>query len=78
MIVESYGVHVPRHVVVVYWQEIDHVTVHHLQMVVPIVKETTMKRHCVLQPPVQVYIIIRLFACHFTDIILKQSVIGNL
>jgi hypothetical protein len=45
----EHGVHIPRRVVLLYGQDIDHVTVHHLQMVVPIVKETTMKRHRVLQ-----------------------------
>jgi hypothetical protein len=49
------GVHVLRRVVVLYRQKIDHVAVHHLQMVVPIVKETTKKRYRLLQPHVQVY-----------------------
>jgi hypothetical protein len=43
----EHGVYVPRHV--------DHVAVHHLQRVVLIVKEKTMKRHRLLQPHVQVY-----------------------
>ena len=45
----EHGVHIPRRVVLLYGQDIDQVTVHHLQMVVLIVKETTMKRHRVLQ-----------------------------
>jgi hypothetical protein len=49
-------VHVPRRAVVVYWQDIDHMTVHYLQIVVHIVKETSMKRQRVLQPHVQVFI----------------------
>ena len=52
----EHGVHVPRRVVMVYRQDINHVTVQHLHMVVPIVKEKTMKRHRVLQPHVQVFI----------------------
>ena len=52
----EHGVHVPRRVVMVYRQDINHVTVQHLHMVVPIVKETRMKRHRVLQPHVQVFI----------------------
>jgi hypothetical protein len=52
----EHGVHVPRRVVMAYRQDINHVTVQHLHMVVPIVKETTMKRHRVLQPHVQVFI----------------------
>ena len=59
------GVNVPRRVVVLYRQNIDHVAVHHLQMVVPIVKETTMKRHRVLQPHVQVFIRIE---CAFSSL----------
>ena len=44
----EHGVRVPRRVVMVYRQELNHVTVQHLHMVVPIVKEATMKRHHVL------------------------------
>ena len=44
----EHGVHVPRRVVMVYRQDINHVTAQHLHMVVPIAKETTMKRHRVL------------------------------
>jgi hypothetical protein len=51
----EHGVYVPRRVVVLYLKEIDHVAVHHLQRVVLIVKETTMKRHRLLQSHVQVY-----------------------
>jgi hypothetical protein len=59
----EHGVHVSRRVVVLYWKEIDHVAVHHLQRVVLIVKETTMKRHRLLQSHV-VFIFFLLLLFH--------------
>ena len=67
----EHGVHVPRHAVMVYQQDINHVTVQYLHMVVPIVKETMMKRHRVLQPHVQVFIIIECLFSSFCFYFIK-------
>ena len=54
----EHGVHVSRRVVLARGHDIDHVTIQHLQMVVPIVKETTMTRHSVLDKHVQVFMLL--------------------
>ena len=68
----DHGVHVPQRVIVVRGHEIDHVTIQHLQIVVPIVKETTRKRHHVLQHHVQVFVTIE---CFFFPLFLFLKVI---
>ena len=50
----EHGVHAPRRVVVAPGHDIDHVTIQHLQMVVLIALESTMRRHNVLSKHVQV------------------------
>ena len=51
----EHGVHVPRRVVVATGHNLDHVTIQHLQMVVPIAQETRMTRHNVVSQHGQVF-----------------------
>ena len=50
-----YEVHVPRRVIVATGHDLDHVTIQHLQMVVPIAQETRMTRHNAVNQHGQVF-----------------------
>ena len=45
----EHGVHVQRHVMMEYGNGIDHVTIQHLHMVVPIAKDPQMQRQHAIQ-----------------------------
>jgi hypothetical protein len=51
----EHEVHVPRRVVVATGHDIDHVTIQHLQMVVPFAQETRMTRHNAVNQHCQVF-----------------------
>ena len=54
----EHGVHVPRRVVEVRGHDIDHVTIQHLQMVVPIALESSLRWHNVIYQHAQVFMLL--------------------